>query len=126
VLARELLGLAPARAVGEGLKPFIVVPLDPLLDGAAGAAQQRGDLGGGVALLGQDHNADAVRDPGLLLPLGRGFKFFNGVAWLDVHGSSLTRRTPSSHATLSHTRRTAREIYDEAVLVSAPPTAVAS
>ena len=76
---------APPGAVGQGVGAAVVVAAGPLLDGAGGAAQGRGDLSGGLPCLGQDDGPEPPPEARGRLPGGDSFQFFGGLVGLDVH-----------------------------------------
>lgn len=86
---------AAAGAIGQGVGAAVVVAARPLLDGARGAAQGRGDLGGGLAGGGQDDRAEATPEARRRLPGGELPEILGRVVGLDVHrdGSSLPPRS---------------------------------
>ena len=72
----------------EGRNAPLVVAGNPGLNGAATASQGLGDLGGGVALLGEDDGLVTEPDPFLGEGFGQSLKFFEGVMVLNKHRSS--------------------------------------
>lgn len=86
LLGRELLPLTRPRGVGQRADALLVVPPHPLLNGAAGAAQESGDGRRIVPRFGQDHGAEADGDTRRLLLAFQTFEFSDGVVRFDVHG----------------------------------------
>jgi hypothetical protein len=71
----------------EGGKSPLVVVGHPGLHAAAAASQDPGDLGGGVALLGEDDRLVPEPDPFPCEGFGQVWKFFEGVMVLDKRRS---------------------------------------
>ena len=78
-------GLAAAPgSVGQGVGAPVVITPRPLLDGAWGAAEGRGDLGGRLAGGSQDDRAEPTPEARRRLSGGELLDLFGGVVGLDV------------------------------------------
>jgi hypothetical protein len=86
---------ASAGAIGQGVGPAAVVAAGPFLDGSRGAAQGRGDRGGGLAGCGRYDPAEATPEARRRLTGGEVGEFLVGVVGLDMPrgGSSVPPRS---------------------------------
>src|SRR6478752_2400898 len=69
-LSGELVGVTPgpARAVGEGLEPVLLIAIEDLVAGLAGDAELAGEIGHGLTLQQADDEAQAFFHHRTLLP----------------------------------------------------------
>jgi hypothetical protein len=74
--------------LGPRLRPAAVGACDPVLDGADAAAEGLGDLGGGVALGGEDDGLVAEPDPLAGDGLGEPLEFCEGQGVVDMPGAA--------------------------------------